>query len=102
MAGVGLVSETLELRATSPATIRLLFVEEGSTLYVLPSHGGAGWFAEAVRSGEVRIRQAPGHEVRCAARVIFAAADVERIGGLFRAKYGEVRTRAYFGSVRRA
>lgn len=91
----------MEIRAGSGNPIRLLYVEAEGQIYVLPASNDAGWFSDAFRTGEARVRWGDGREARCAAEVIYSPNEVDRIRSQFRAKYGEAVYHNYFETARR-
>ena len=92
---------TVELRTGSEKPARLLYVEEGTRLIVIPT-GDAGRFHRAAHLGSAHVRRENEAESVWATEVVFAIEDLERIRGLYRAKYGEELWRSYFERASRA
>ncbi len=67
----------------------------------MPATGDAAWFRQAAKSGEARVKWESGREARCAARVVHAAEEMDRVLALLRTKYGEETYHRYFDRVTR-
>jgi SAM-dependent methyltransferase len=93
--------ETIELFTSGDPAIRLLFVEIGRRLYVIPSGSSSRWSSAALREGGCDVRRTGGPRSRHASSLVMDPTESSEVWSRFCGKYGQELCRAYFGQFPR-
>ena len=88
--------DTIEIRVDAQPATRLLYLEQGGVVYVIPSGPSSDWSTRAIQAGGCEVRWSDGRVAPCSARVATDPAVVGEVRSGFRIKYGEGVFAAYF------
>ncbi len=92
----GSYRRTIELAYSDAPPVRLLYVEEGPTVYVRPTRDAGAWFSGAMREGQVELAWPDGARGRRLVRLVEPGPRTAFVRALFEEKYGTQTCLRYF------
>ncbi len=93
--------ETIDLRAIGTSTVRVLFVERGGRLYVIPSGASSRWSSRALKNGGCEAGRSGQPMLGYAASLVRDPGEARDVWANFCSKYGTDVCRSYFGNYPR-